>query len=143
MNAKNTDGHGIGTIGTALGHLHVGGIVARQMAGTLIALTHLRGHGRGKALGIGGGRSKTLGLGGTKCAIGALGSTLTGHIQIQMTVHGKSNRTLRGLEVLGHIGIEVMLAIEHRVLLDLAVCGETGLDDALDCLLVRHRQGTG
>ena len=36
-----------------------------------------------------------------------------------------------------------MLAIEHRVLLDLAVCGKTSLDDALDCLLVRHRQGTG
>ena len=60
-----------------------------------------------------------------------------------MTVHGKGDRTLRGLEVLGHIGIKVVLAVEHRVTLDLAVGGETGLDDALDGALVGHRQGAG
>ena len=85
MNAKNTGwARYPGTIGTALGHLHVGGIVARQMAGALIA-PHASPVVKDveQALGIGGGRSEALGLGGTKCAIGALGSASTSHIQIQ------------------------------------------------------------
>ena len=142
MDAQNADGHGVGAIGAALGHLHVGGIVARQVTGTLIALTHPRRHRGRKALGIGGGRSEALGLGGAKRAVGALSSTLAGDVQIEMAVHGKGNRTLRGLEVLSHVGIEVVLAIEHRVLLDLAVGGETSLDDALDSTLVGHGQST-
>ena len=36
-----------------------------------------------------------------------------------------------------------MLAVKHRVALDLAVGGETGLDDALDGALIGHRQGAG
>ena len=143
VDAQDANGHRVGTVLATLGHLQVGRIVAGQVTGALVALAHGRRHGRGQALGVGRGARQTLGLGLAKRAVGALGGTATGHIQIQVTVHGKGDRTLRGLEVLGHIGIKVVLAIEHRVALDLAVGGETGLDDALDCLLVRHRQGAG
>ena len=143
MDAQDANGHRVGTVLAALGHLQVGRIIAGQVAGTLIALAHGRRHGCGQALGVGRGARQALGLGLTKRAVGALGGTATGHVQIQVTVHGKGNRTLRGLEVLGHIGIEVVLAVEHRVALDLAVGGETGLDDALDGALVGHRQGAG
>ena len=113
------------------------------MTGTLIAFAHGRRHGRGQALGVGRSARQALGLGLAKCAVGALGGAATGHVKIQVTVHGKGDRTLRGLEVLGHVGIEVVLAIEHRVALDLAVGGETCLDDTLDGALVGHRQGAG
>ena len=143
VDAQDADGHRVGTVLATLGHLQVGRIVAGQMAGALVALAHGRRHGRGQALGVGRSARQALGLGLAKRAVGALGGTATGHVQVQMTVHGKGDRTLRGLEVLGHIGIEVVFAVEHRVALNLAVGGETGLDDALDCLLVGHRQGAG
>ena len=143
MDAQDTDGHRVGTVLATLGHLQVGRIVAGQVAGALVALAHGRRHGRGQALGVGRGARQALSLGLAKRAVGALGGTATGHIQVQVTVHGKGDRTLRGLEVLGHVGIEVVLAVEHRVALDLAVGGETGLDDALDGALVGHRQGAG
>ena len=143
VDAQDADGHRVGTVLTTLGHLQAGRIIAGQMAGALIAFAHGRRHGRGQALGVGRGARQALGLGLAKRAVGALGGTATGHVQVQMTVHGKGDRTLRGLEVLGHIGIEVVLAVEHRVALDLAVGGETGLDDALDGALVGHRQGAG
>ena len=143
VDAQDADGHRVGTVLATLGHLQIGRIVAGQMAGALIALAHGRRHGRGQALGVGRGARQALGLGLTKRAVGALGGAATGHVQVQVTVHGKGDRTLRGLEVLGHIGIEVVLAVEHRVALDLAVGGQTRLDDALDGALVGHRQGAG
>ena len=143
VDAQDADGHRVGTVLATLGHLQVGRVIAGQVAGALVALAHGRRHGRGQALGVGRGARQALGLGLAKRAFGALGGTATGHIQIKVTVHGKGDRTLRGLEVLGHIGIEVVLAVEHRVALDLAVGGETGLDDALDSALVGHRQGAG
>ncbi len=126
-----------------LGHLQVGRVVAGQVAGALVALAHGRCHGCGQLLGVGRGARQALGLGLAKRAVGALGGTATGHVQVQVTVHGKGDRTLRGLEVLGHVGIEVVLAVEHRVALDLAISRETGLDDTLDGALVGHRQGAG
>ena len=60
-----------------------------------------------------------------------------------MAVHAKCDGALGGLEVLGHIGIEIVLAIEHRVLLDLAVGRQARLDDGLDRALVWHGQGAG
>ena len=143
VDAQNADGHRVGTVLATLGHLQVGRVIAGQMAGALIALAHGRRHGRGQALGVGRGARQALGLGLAKRAIGALCSAATSHVQVQVTVHGKGDRTLRGLEVLGHIGIEVVLAVEHRVALDLAVGGEAGLNDALDGALVGHRQGAG
>ena len=143
VDAQDADGHRVGTVLATLGHLQVGRVIAGQVAGALVALAHGRRHGRGQALGVGRGARQALGLGLAKRAFGALGGTATGHIKIQVAVHGKGDRTLRGLEVLGHIGIEVVLAVEHRVALDLAVGGETGLDDALDSALVGHRQGAG
>ena len=139
VDAQDANGHRVGTVLAALRHLQVGRVVAGQMAGTLIAFAHGRRHGRGQALGVGRSARQALGLGLAECAVGALGGTATGHVQIQVTVHGKGDRTLRGLEVLGHIGIEVVLAVEHRVALDLAVGRETCLDDALDGALVGHR----
>ena len=55
-------------------------------------------------------------------------------------MHHKGDRPLRGLEVLGHVGIEVVLAVEHRAAHDLAVGGEARHDDGLDGLLVGHGQ---
>ena len=143
VDAQDADGHRVGTVLATLGHLQVGRIVAGQMTGALIALAHGRRHGRGQTLGVGRGARQALGLGLAKCAVGALGGTATGHVQVQVTVHGKGDRTLRGLKVLGHVRIKVVLAVEHRVALDLAVGGETCLDDALDGALVGHRQRTG
>ena len=143
VDTQDANGHRVGTVLATLGHLQVGRVIAGQMAGTLIALAHGRRHGRGQALGIGRSACQALGLGLAKRAIGALGGAATSHVQVQVTVHGKGDRTLRGLEVLGHIGIEVVLAVEHRVALNLAVGGKTGLDDALDGALVGHRQGAG
>ena len=143
VDAQDADGHRVGTVLATFRHLQVRCIVAGQVAGTLVALAHGRRHGRGQALGVGRSARQALGLGLAKRAVGALGGTATGHVQVQVTVHGKGDRTLRGLEVLGHIGIEVVLAVEHRVALDLAVGGETGLDDTLDGALVGHRQGAG
>ena len=143
VDTQDADGHRVGTVLATLGHLQVGRVIAGQMAGTLIALAHGRRHGRGQALGIGRSARQALGLGLAKRAVGALGGTATGHVQVQVAVHGKGDRTLRGLEVLGHIGIEVVLAVEHRVALNLAVGGKTGLDNALDGALVGHRQGAG
>ena len=143
VDTQDADGHRVGTVLATLGHLQVGRVVAGQMAGTLGALAHGRRHGRGQALGVGRSARQALSLGLTKRAVGALGGTATGHVQVQVTVHGKSDRTLRGLEVLGHVGVEVVLAVEHRVTLDLAVGGETRFDDALDGALVGHRQGAG
>lgn len=131
VDAQDADGHRVGTVLATLGHLQVGRVIAGQVAGALVAFAHGRRHGRGQALGVGRGARQALGLGLAKRAVGALGGTATGHVQVQVTVHGKGDRTLRGLEVLGHIGIEVVLAVEHRVALDLAVGGQGRLDDAL------------
>ena len=46
--------------------------------------------------------------------------------KIEVAAHAERNRALRGLEVLRHIGIHVVLAVEHRALLDIAVGGKAG-----------------
>ena len=61
-------------------------------------------------------------------------------VQIKMAAHAERHRALRGLEVLGHIRVHVVLAVEHAVLLDVAVRGQTGKHDGLDSGLVRHGQ---
>src|SRR5579863_166886 len=50
---------------------------------------------------------------------------------------------LRDLVILGHVGIEVILAIELREARNLGTKGETGLDRQLDRRLVRNRQCSG
>ena len=78
--------------------------------------------------------------------VGQIDALLSGsavNVQIQMAAHAEGNRALRGLEVLGHIGIHVVLAVEHRALLDIAVGGKASQHDRFDCRLVRHWQSTG
>lgn len=41
-----------------------------------------------------------------------------------MPAHAECDRTLRDLEVLRHIGIHIVLAVEHRALLDVAIRGQ-------------------
>ncbi len=96
-------------------------------------------HGR-EARGARGSRGEACRLGAAERAVRTLRGTLPRDLEVQMTVHAEGDGALRGLEVLGHIRIEVVLAVEHRVLLDLAVGGEAGLDDALDGLFVGNRQ---
>ena len=57
-----------------------------------------------------------------------------------MAAHAERHGALRGLEVLRHIGIHVVLAVEHRMLLDVAVGGQAGEHNALDGGLVGHGQ---
>ncbi len=94
------------------------------------------------ALGVGRSTRQALSLGLAKRAV-ALGGTATGHVQVEVTVHGRSDGTLRGLEVLGHIGIDSSACGRTSSALDLAVGGQTRHDDALDGALVGHRQGAG
>ena len=93
-------------------------IIARHMDS---ALGHLLVHAGGKTHGVGAGAGKALGLVLAKSALRTLGRAASRNLQIKMAVHAKRDGALGGLEVLGHIGIEIVLAIEHRVLLDLAV----------------------
>ena len=72
--------------------------------------------------------------------IAALLGRRTIDVQVEMTAHAECHRTLRGLEVLGHVGVHIVLAIEHAVLLDIAVRGQAGKHDGLDSSLVRHGQ---
>ena len=65
------------------------------------------------------------------------------NVQIQMAAHAEGNGALRGLEVLGHVGVHIVLAVEHGALFDVAVGGQASQHDRLDGGLVRHRQRTG
>ena len=62
------------------------------------------------------------------------------NVQIKMAAHAERHRTLRGLEVLGHVRVHVVLAVEHAVLLDVAVRGQASKHDGLNSGLVRHGQ---
>ena len=75
--------------------------------------------------------------------VAALFRCRTIDVQVKMTAHAKRHRALRGLEVLGHVGVHVVLAIEHAVLLDVAVRGQASKHDRLDSGLVRHGQRAG
>ena len=68
--------------------------------------------------------------------VDAFGRPLGGKFQVKMTTHAKRERTLRRLEVLCHVRIEVALAVEHRVLLDVTISRQAGEHDALDGRLV-------
>ena len=82
VDAQDADGHRVGTVLATLGHLQVGRVIAGQVAGALVALAHGRRHGRGQAFGVGRGARQALGLGLAKRAVGALGGTATGHVQV-------------------------------------------------------------
>ena len=60
------------------------------------------------------------------------------NLKVEVAAHAERHGALRGLEVLRHIGIHIVLAVEHRMLLDIAVGGQTGEHNALDSGLVRH-----
>ena len=64
-------------------------------------------------------------------------------VEIEMAAHAECHGALRGLEVLRHVGVHVVLAVEHGVLLDVAVRGEACEHDRLDGGLVRHGKGAG
>ena len=64
-------------------------------------------------------------------------------VEVEMTAHAECYGALRGLEVLRHVGVHVVLAVEHGVLLDVAVRGEAREHDRLDGGLVRHGKGAG
>ena len=80
------------------------------------------------------------------CALGvfvhvnALGRARTGHLQVEVPAHAKGLRPLGGLEVLGHVWVEIALAVKHRALLDVAVRGKAREHDGLNGLLVGHGQ---
>ena len=96
-----------------------------------------------EAHGVGARAGKALGLRISECALRALCGAAAGNLQIEPAMHGEGHRTLRGLEVLRHIRIEVVFAVEHRMLLDLAVGGEARLHDVLDRALVGHGERPG
>ena len=60
---------------------------------------------------------------GERLPLGALPRARTRHRKVKVAVHAEGDGTLRGLEVLGHVGIEVVLTVEHRVALNLAEIG--------------------
>ena len=64
-------------------------------------------------------------------------------LQVEAAVHAESHRALGGLEVLGHVRVEVVLAVEHAALHNLAAGGQAGQHDALDGGLVRRWQRSG
>ena len=59
-----------------------------------------------------------------------------------MPAHAECDRTLRDLEVLRHIGIHIVLAVEHRTLLDVAIRSQARQHDRFDRRLVGHGQRT-
>ena len=65
------------------------------------------------------------------------------HVEVQVPAHAEGHRALRGLVVLRHVGVHVGLAVEHRVLLDVAVRGQARQHDGLDGRAVRHGQRAG
>ena len=65
------------------------------------------------------------------------------HLQIQMPTHAERDGTLRGLEVLRHVGVHVVLTVEHRVLFDVAIRRQTRQHDGFDGGFVGHRQSAG
>ena len=67
-------------------------------------------------------------------------SCRTIYIQIKMATHAERYRTLRGLEVLCHIGIHIVLAIEHGTLFDIAVSCKACKHNRLNSSLVRYGQ---
>ena len=81
----------------------------------------------------------TLDLAVVEALLGTVGADL----DIEPAAHAKGDGALRGLEVLGHVGIEVVLAVEHGMLHDLAVGGQTSQNDGLNGRTVGHGQSTG
>ena len=75
--------------------------------------------------------------------VGALLRRRAVDVEVEMAAHAECHGALRGLEVLCHVGVHVVLAVEHGVLLDVAVRGEAREHDRLDCRLVRHGKGAG
>ena len=145
VDAQDADGHRVGTVVVTLGQLEVRGIVARHMSGRTrrAALGHLGGHAGGEAHGVGTRGSQALRLGLAERTRRTLGGTAPRDLQIQMPVHAEGDGALRGLEVLGHIRIEVVLPVEHAVLHDLAVRSQARFHDGADSLAVGHRQRAG
>ncbi len=81
----------------------------------------------------------TLDLAVVKALLGTVGTDL----DIEPATHAEGDGALRGLEVLGHVRIEIVLTVEHRVLHDLAVGGQTSQNDGLNGRAVGHGQSTG
>ena len=113
VDAEDADGRGVGAVGALVDD-----------------------HGRGGLHAAGG---YVAGLDVVRALLGALARDL----KVKVAVHAEGDGTLRGLEVLGHVGIEVVLAVEHGVLLDLAVGCQARHDDGLDGTAVGHGQRTG
>ena len=146
MDAQDADGHGIGAVVGTHRHGEVRRVIG-PLAGRLgarhrgAALRHVLAHGRGEPHRVGGGTREALGLCLAKRAVRSLLGAAAGDLEVQVTMHAEGHRTLRGLEVLGHVGIEVVLAVEHAVPHDLAIRGEAGLHDGLNRPAVGHRKG--
>ena len=73
---------------------------------------------------------------------GTLAGSLPANLEVEMPVHREGHRPLCGLEVLGHVGVKVVLAVEHRATHDLAVGSDTCHDDGFYGLSVGHRKRT-
>ena len=119
---------------------HLAGVLlhvdARDAHVCHVAVLGARDVGRGGA-----GRARLAGL--EIAQVDALLGARAVDLQIQMAAHAKRDGALGGLEVLGHVGVHVVLAVEHRMLLDVAVGGQAREHDRLDGGLVGHRQRAG
>ena len=62
------------------------------------------------------------------------------HFQVEMSAHAECDGALCGLEVLRHIGVHIVLAIEHRVFLDLTVSCKPRQHDRFNGRTIRNRQ---
>ena len=66
-----------------------------------------------------------------------------GQVELDRAFADDRLQVLGDLIALGQIGIEVVLALEHRGQVDLGVQGQAGLDRLFDAVAVDHRQHAG